>query len=140
MSVGQKPGLLLSGYEAGFDRRPKVGTSVAVPSAARPTKASAIPQELYIRRLGLRRGTRGKRGKGATGPIRGRLGTYIVPKVGIFQRAGAGPSKLLYAFAAPFRVSARLGWHRAARATVDRFFAPELRRQIYETLRFNRGR
>lgn len=145
VSVGQKPGLFLAGYEAGFERKAKAGGKVAVPVTARPSKTAPIPQELYVRRLGLTRSGkgRGKRKGGASmgGSIRGRVRSYMIKGIGIFQQQpGPAPATLLYAFKAPFQVSARLGWHRAARATVDRFFAPELRRQIYETLRFNRGR
>lgn len=140
VSVAQRPGLFLAGYEAGFERRPKVGSRVAVPAGARPTKAATIPAEIYVRRLGLRRGGAGKRKAGSKGPLRGRLGTYLVPGAGIFQRLGAGPSRLLYALARPYRVDPRLRFLATARATIARFFKPELRRQVYETLRFKRGR
>lgn len=137
--IGQKEGLYLSGLETGFERRPRVGANVAVPVGARPTETAPIPESLYIRRLGLRRRS-SKRAGGRAGTIAGRYGTYLVPEVGIFQRTGSGPSRLLYALHDPFRVSPRLRWLSTSRAVVERFFVPELRRQIFETLRFQRLR
>lgn len=136
VSVRPRPGLLLPEYEAGFERKPRVGRHVAVPVEARATPRSDVAPELFIRRLGLRRV--GRKAGGVS--IRGRTGTYVVPEVGIFQRVSSFATRLLYAFSDPFRVPPKLGWIVRARGVVDRMFAAELRRQVYESLRFNRRR
>lgn len=139
--IGEKEGLFLSKLEKGFERAPVVGKNVAVPVEARPSERAPIPQELYVKRLGLRRRGR-SRGKKTPGPgsIRGRSGTYLIPEVGIFQRLGPGPSRLLYLLVDPFRVHARLNWIAVSKATIRRFFPGELRRQVVETIRFQRAR
>lgn len=138
--VGQKPGLLLSNYEAGFLRESRRGRKVAVPEAARPGKAEDVTPSLFIKSLALRkvRG-RGRRRKGTTGPapIKGLQRTYVTP-AGIFQRTGRGVSRLLYAFAKPFRVSPRLRFIETAKRAVARVWRPALEREIDATLRFRR--
>jgi hypothetical protein len=56
ISVGQKPGLLLSQYEAGGERKPMVGRRAAVPvygSAARPSFSQSVPTQFTFKGLGF---------------------------------------------------------------------------------------
>jgi len=104
--VGQKPRLLLSLFEAGGER-PKVGATQSVPvigNAARPTFASIIPPALRTKQLAF------KREFSKAGPARyaGKLGTYTVPDVGIFQRHPGAHSELLYGFVHDERIKPEL--------------------------------
>ncbi len=56
VSVGQKPGLLLSQYETGGERRPMVGRRAAVPvygNAARPTWQQSVPTAFTFKGMGF---------------------------------------------------------------------------------------
>lgn len=147
ISVGQKKGLLLPGFEKGGPRRPFVGTrAVAVPVAARPSQTANVPESLYISRLGLRKQKSVGRLRRSAGGIRGgrpglegRLGTYSIPGVGIFQRIG-GVVRMLYVFVRNVRIKPVLRFVETVRAISDRNFAKFMREEVRKALAFARGR
>lgn len=128
VAVDPRGRLLLAGFERGFERQPKVGKRVAVPTEARPSRASDIPAALFLKALALRRVGR---------VVRGAAGAYVAGHA-VFQRIGRGVSRQLYGLAAPFRVKPRLGFLRMAESVVRRQFTAELRHQIKSTLEFKR--
>jgi hypothetical protein len=127
VSVGEKPGLLLTTFERGGTRTSRTGQSVAVPltGGVRPTLKAEIPTDLYVRRLGIRRS--GKRAG------RGKAGTFLVPKLGILQRVGAAV-RVLYAFKRTVPIPRRLEFFKTAHAVAQRWFAQELAIRVRETL------
>lgn len=148
ISVGKPRRLLLSGFEEGALRTPFKGkASVAVPVDARPNKAASIPESLHISELGFKRPkattalTRRGRRRGTVGRVwEGLRGTYLIPGAGIFQRIGAGISRVLYVFARPFRLRRLLEFEETVRTTALRVFPEEVRRQVAAALAYNRGR
>jgi len=154
--VGEKPGLLLASYEAGFTRVPKRGSKVAVPAAARPEHGADIPAALWIRNLNLHRNRqsgvptgKSRASKGGLlvrehiqhdtagkGAVQGAQRTYTTP-AGIFQRMGRNTTRLLYGFARPYRVSERLRFITTGLRIVHAQFAAELRRQVQATLDYS---
>lgn len=141
--VGQKPRLLLAQLETGGERRPFKGSRVAVPipGGARPTQEASVPESLRFTKLRLRRMSpgKGKRRKGK-GPIVGEQGSFLIPKVGVFQRRGA-TTRLLYSLTKPtLRIPTRLRYLETARRVTGRQFPLLLQREINQTLAFNIGR
>lgn len=133
ISVGDKPRLLLSKFEAGGERGPFVGANVALPAigGARPSLDASVSSELFVKALGFHR-VGGRRGHG---PIEGALNTYIVPLVGIFQRMASGASRILYFFKRTWKIPRVLGFVDTARQVIDQHFAPELLRRINNAFR-----
>lgn len=133
VSVGERPRLLLSGFETGEERKPFVGRRVAVPVGARPTREASVPAELRIQALRLRRPTVGRRGprKAGPGPIarRGLLGAFQTAGA-VLQRVGKGSVRVLYVFVRPFRLPPVLGFRRRAQAVVRREFERNLLHEI----------
>lgn len=145
LQVGQKPRLLLAGFEQGAARPPFKGKSVAIPlvGGARPSKAASVPESLWVQRLALRRrssGSKKRPGHSGSAPIVGLLGTYIVPKVGILQHiAGQARGRLLYLFKRSMRLRPILGWMRTAIETAQRDFPAFLQREIADAIRHSMG-
>jgi hypothetical protein len=137
ISVGQKPRLQLSKFEAGGQRGPFVGRHVALPviGGARPSIAMSVDPALFVKALALRR-VGGRRGGG---PIEGALSTYLVPRVGIFQRLASGASRILYFFKDVWRIPRKLGFIETARAVADANFQDELLREVREALEHSGG-
>lgn len=108
--VGQKPRLLLGMFEAGGYHEPLPGrTALAVPvvGGARPSQQADVPEALWVKNLQLNR----RPGKtGGPGPIEGSNESYVVPRVGIFQRITAAMSRILYSFRPGVRVPRDLQW------------------------------
>lgn len=146
IAVGQKPRrLLLALFEKGGEREPFRGKSIAVPIEARPSKGASVPEELFVKRLGFKRqpatttDARRRRRKGAVRrSFVGLLGTYLVPKAGIFQRIGRGVSRALYVFARPFRLRPVLGFEETVREVADRNFARIAGEEVQKALEFRR--
>jgi hypothetical protein len=96
IGIDQKPRLLLGMFEQGGTKVSEHGKSVAVPitgGPARPTFRQSVPQPLYVTKLGIRR-RKVRRGKPQ---LKGKLGTFVIPQVGIFQYLNR-VTKLLYAY------------------------------------------
>lgn len=141
ISVGQKPNLLLAGYEAGEQRSPVKGkSSVAVPviGGARPSLASPVSPDLFIRKLSFKAG-RSSHGARA-GVLVGLRGTLILPRVGIFQRVGRGALKALYFFVKPFRLPANLQWVATAQSVAARRFAGHLTDEVRDAIAYAFGK
>ncbi len=99
IGIDKKKRVLLSQFERGGVKEPAKGATVAVPitgQAARPRFAEPVPQQFQFRQLRLRKA------KGKGGPrFRGKLGTFIIPGVGVFQRVAQGAKQkisIIYAF------------------------------------------
>ena len=145
IAVGQKSRLLLPLFEKGGEREPFRGKSIAVPVEARPSKAASVPEELFVKRLGFKRQpatTTEARRRRRKGSVRrsfvGLLGTYLVPKAGIFQRIGRAVSRVLYVFARPFRLRPLLGFEETVREVADRNFARIAGEEVQKALEFRR--
>jgi hypothetical protein len=145
ISVGQRPRLLLSVFEAGGEKEPVKGRRVAVPitgSPARPTFRQSVPREFQFTRLrfkksrprGTTRSGRPRRQRSTGGVLYGEDGTYLLPKVGVFQRTDKG-SELLYAFEESPELKARLNFVQRSRRVARRWFGEELQRQTIDALR-----
>lgn len=131
--------LLLPRFEAGATRSGAKGGGVAVPvvGGARPGQTQPVAEQLFIRRLQLRRPAAGrsrKRKAGGRGrPIReGLLGTFQIPGVGILQRTSAKVARLLYAFKPTVRLPARLGFYRTAKRVIQADFARNVQKYVNE--------
>jgi len=149
IAVGRFRRLLLPQFESGGLREPFKGKgSVAVPVEARATPEASVSPELYVQRLALKRPkaltveTRRSRRQGRLARVwEGRLGTYLVPKAGIFQRIAAGVSRVLYVFARPFQLRPRLKFVETVHAVAVRVFGDNLREEVRKSLEFHgRGR
>ena len=146
---------------------------VAVPitgSAARPSWASSVPQELTfagmhmvayragkrVRRAGQRKSRQGQSLYGTGGRFKiptqgqtqwkGKARTFILLdagpelKSGVFQRTGRGEIRMLYRFARPRELVRRLHWIDTARRTADQWFGEEMERQVIDAIQHDRGR
>jgi len=156
ISVGQKPRLLLSGFEAGDLRRPVKGKNVAVPitgGPARPSFGSSVPKPFTFAGLSLRRVTpRGQQKRkrrtqitlaahiSSRGTVqwKGAHRTFLLtqtrkaPKGGVFQRVGPGRDDIrtVYSFKPPSRLDRRLRFIQTGQEIAARFYAAELKRQV----------
>jgi hypothetical protein len=163
IAVGQKPRLLLSGFETGEERKPFRGKNVAVPitgGPARPTFGSTVPDPFTFRGLNLRRVTsRGqqkhkRRTKVKLGAHVTRSGkvqwkgahrtfllpeTVKAPKGGVFQRVGPGRDdiRMVYSFAQPRRLDRRLRFIETGEAIARRVYAAALKHEVDKALAYN---
>ena len=113
-----KKNVFLGLLETGGEKEPVAGKHVAVPitgEAARPSMSQLVPDSLRFLALKLRR-------KGLV--YEGRQGTYLVPGVGIFQRAaGQKVAALIYTLKyARVPIRRKLHFFEIARDTFDRVF------------------
>lgn len=131
--------LLLPRFEQGGVRGGVKGGGVAIPvvGGARPSQQQLIPEQLFIKRLQLRRPARGRRRKGAVAPKgravrQGLLNTYQVPGVGIFQRKGPGVAegRLIYSFKPAVRLPKVLRFYNVARRVISSTFAREVQKEV----------
>lgn len=158
ISVGQKPRLLLSGFESGAPRPPFKGKHVAVPltgSPARPTASSSVPtsftfQGLRLIRAGKTRSGRSRRGRATsidfkshvTGrgalQFKGQQRTFLLtqtrvaPFGGVFQRVGPGRGdiRMIYSFRDVPALRPVLGFMRTMQETSRTMFPGALRGEI----------
>jgi len=149
IAVGRFRRLLLPLFERGGLREPFKGKeSVAVPVEARATKSASIPEELFVQRLAFRRPkattveTRRARSQRSRGKVwEGKLGSYLIPRMGIFQRVTAAVSRVLYVFARPFQIPpGRLKFVETVHGVARRVFPESLHRHVRETLEFHARR
>lgn len=112
-------------FEDGGVKRPR-GRALAVPVGIRRLKSGRVPDRFRPKALELAGG-------------RGRLGTYVVPGVGIFQRKRRGRyrrrGKLLYLFIQSARVRAALAFEERSVRTYDRHFDRFMARRWARALR-----
>lgn len=140
IAVGQKPRLLLSAFERGAERKPFTPSaqSVAEPvvgGPARPQFAAQVTPELRVGRLRFDRTKSGRRRAGVT-----KTSTYLVPKVGIFQRIGKEASRIVYSFTRGKRLAPRLHFVETAEKESQRWFGEEMEREVVDAIAHARGR
>jgi hypothetical protein len=139
IAVGQKPRLLLSAFERGAERKPftPAARSVAEPvvgGPARPRFAQPVTPELRVRKLRFDRTKTGRRRAGVT-----RTKTYLVPKVGIFQRVGE-VTRAVYLFTRGKKLAPRLHFVETAEKEADKWFREEMEREIVNAIARAGGR
>jgi len=144
ISIGRKERLLLTELEtpASEKREPfTVGAKrVAVPMIDGMPRArfpQKLPKEMYFKALKLKRWPRGT-AKGARPPNfnelraggqviwRGRLRTYMIPSIGVFQRTSSTQSKPIYLFDDDVPIPKRLQFM----DIMDRYGSEELTEQM----------
>ena len=153
ISVGAKPRLLLAAFEEGENREGQKalrslgesGVAVPVIGGARRTKRSIVPEELWISKLKLKAHPRvGPRPpKGQDGPqprISGLLRTYLVRRVGIFQRFGKSATRLLWAFVPQVSKAKKFEFIKTAQKIADQRFVANLQDEVAKTLKFAFGK
>ena len=143
ISVGQRPKLLLSTFEAGGIKSPVVGTRgvVAVPvtgQAARPSFSRPVPKTLFLRALKIK----GKKTKSGKVQYKGAQRTFLLkhtakaPLGGVFQRIGPERDdvRMIYSFKSKPRLKSSLHFvktaERIAFVWMKREFADQLAREI----------
>lgn len=161
ISVGQRPRLLLSDFEAGGQRKPFKGKNVAVPitgGPARPSFRQSVPDAFTFRGLSLRRVTpRGQQKRRRrtqvkfqasvtrTGKVqwKGAHRTFLLtqtkkaPKGGVFQRVGPGRDdiRLVYSFQPSARLDRRLRFIETGQAIAHRVYAASLKGEVEAAFR-----
>jgi hypothetical protein len=130
IAVGQKPRLLLSAFERGAERKPFTpsATSVAEPvvgGPARPQFSKQVTPELRMGRLRFDRTKTGRRRAGVT-----KTSTYLVPKVGIFQRISKEAVRVVYLFTHGKKIKPRLHFVETAEKEAQKWFGEEMERAI----------
>ncbi|MDH4038444.1 MAG: hypothetical protein OEV86_13295 [Candidatus Krumholzibacteria bacterium] len=140
IAVGQKPRLLLSAFERGAERKPFTPSArqVAEPvggGPARPRFSAAVTPELRVGKLRFDRTKTGRRRVGVT-----RTKTYLVPKVGIFQRIGKATTRAVYLFTRGKKLVPRLHFVETAEKEADRWFREEMEREVVNAITRARGR
>ncbi len=140
IGVGDKPRLLLSAFERGAERKPSTqgARRVAEPvvgGPARPRFSQPVPPELRVKRLRFDRTKTGKRRVGVT-----QTKTYLVPRVGIFQRTGPDSSRLVYFFSRGKKLKPRLKFVATAKKESDRWFREEMEKEVVKAIAWSRGR
>jgi len=140
IAVGQKPRLLLSAFERGAERKPSTPAArrVAEPvigGPARPRFNQPVTPEFRLRRLRFDRTKTGRRRAGVT-----RTKTYLVPQVGIFQRTGLAPSRLVYFFSRGKRLKPRLHFVETAKKEADKWFREEMEKEVLNAIARAKGR
>lgn len=157
VAVGDRKRLLLERFETGGLREPFKGKRVAVPvtgGPARPDFKKSVPAAFMFTGLRLRR-TKG-RGKATrsvkfaqkAGQWKGEHRTFILertekhPEGGVYQRIGPGRDdiRMVYSFAPPMRLRARLRWMRTAKAVADQWFHEFFEREAAQAVAHARGR
>lgn len=139
ISVGQKPRLLLSAFVRGAERKPftPTATRVAEPvigGPARPQFSAQVTPELRLQRLRFDRTKTGRRRAGVT-----KTSTYLVPKVGIFQRIGKEATRAVYFFTRGKKLAPRLHFVETAEKEADRWFSEEMEREVLNAITHARG-
>lgn len=161
LEVRQPARLLLATFEEGGTRKPFTpgAKHVAVPILGRPARPSlktGVPPAFTFAGLKLsayrggKKLSRRRRGRTVAVGIHGEFGrvhlpeagskvlwkglqrTYLVPKVGVFQRIGTGrvDTRLIWAFRQPFGIDQRLRFRSTVRDVVNLHGAAELQREV----------
>ena len=139
IAVGQKPRLLLSAFERGFEREPftpgaKTVAEPVVGGPARPQFGEQVPPELLMRRLRFDRTKTGRRRAGVTNTK-----TYLIPKVGIFQRISKDATRIVYFFSRGQKIKPRLEFVATAQQEGQKWFGEEMERQVIEAIAHAKG-
>jgi hypothetical protein len=140
IAVGQKARLLLSAFERGAERKPftPAARSVAEPvvgGPARPRFAQPVAPDLRVGKLRFDRTKTGRRRAGVT-----RTKTYLVPKVGIFQRIGPAATRAVYLFTRGKKLAPRLHFVETAEKEADKWIREEMEREVVNAIARARGR
>jgi len=140
IAVGQKPRLLLSAFERGAERKPftPAARRVAEPvvgGPARPQFIAQVTPELRVGKLRFDRTKTGRRRAGVT-----RTKSYLVPKVGIFQRIGKATTRAVYLFTRGKKIAPRLHFIETAEKEADKWFREEMEREVVNAIARARGR
>jgi hypothetical protein len=140
IAVGQKPRLLLSAFERGFEREPFTpgATKIAEPVVGGPARSrftAPVTPELRMSRLHFDRTKRGKRRAGVT-----RTKTYLVPTIGIFRRIAKDATRAVYLFTRGKRIKPRLHFVETAEREAQKWFGEEMERGVIEAIAHARGR
>ncbi len=140
IAVGQKPRLLLSAFERGAERKPftPTATRVAEPvvgGPARPQFSAQVTPELRVQRLRFDRTKTGRCRAGVT-----KTNTYLVPKVGIFQRIGKEATRAVHFFTRGKKLAPRLHFVETAEKEADRWFAEEMEREVVNAIARAQGK
>jgi hypothetical protein len=115
---------LLGLFEDGQEKQPAVGRNIAIPltgEAARPDFAARVPDRMRVNRLQFVQSNRTD--KAGQKIWIGRLGTYLLPGIGIFQRIGTGVSQLIYTFKSRAPIKPVLKLHEIAEQVFTGTFA-----------------
>ncbi len=139
VAVGQKPRLLLSAFERGFEREPFTpgAQRVAEPvvgGPARPEFPEQVAPDLLMRKLRFDRTKRGRRRAGVT-----KTKTYLVPEVGIFQRVSKEATRIVYFFSRGKKIKPRLEFVVTAEKEGKKWFAEEMEREVLNAIARARG-
>jgi hypothetical protein len=140
IAVGRKPRLLLSAFERGAERKPFTPSarSVAEPvvgGPARPRFSAQVTPELRVGRLRFDRTKAGRRRAGVT-----KTNTYLVPKVGIFQRVSKQATRIVYFFSRGKKLEPRLHFVETAEKEARQWFGEEMEREVVNAIARARGR
>jgi hypothetical protein len=140
IAVGQKPRLLLSAFERGTERKPftPAAQRVAEPvvgGPARPRFSQPVTPELRIGKLRFDRTKTGRRRAAVT-----RTKTYLVPKVGVFQRIAKVTTRAVYLFTKGKKLAPRLHFVETAEKEANKWFREEMEREVVNAIARARGR
>lgn len=135
VAIGQKPKLLLSGYEDGAKREPFKGKVIAQPvvgNSARKSFRDPVLQQFTFRAMALK----AKTVKGEKKYV-GRDGIFTVQGMGVFRRFGSGRRdvELLYHYATDQKLPKKLGWRQAAQAVADKWLDENISRAFLRSLK-----
>jgi len=120
---GLKRADILAKFERGGQKTARQAPMLSVPIEARRAKSGIITRANRPEALGFPKGRRSTRQKG-------RKRTYLVPRVGIFQRVGKGKrarSRLLYHFERSVPIPKTLGFVATVKKTVAQRFGHNFR-------------
>jgi hypothetical protein len=140
IAVGQKPRLLLPAFERGAERKPftPAARSVAEPVVGGPARlrfSAQVTPELRVGKLRFDRTKTGRRRAAVT-----RTRTYLVPKVGIFQRIAKETTRAVYLFTRGKKLAPRLHFVETAEKEADKWFREEMEREVVNAIARARGR
>lgn len=135
LAVGQKQRFLMSFFEHGGER-PKKGKTQSVPiigGPARPSFAQPIPEQWRTKQLGFRR----RKGSNGKALFVGKLGTYTVPDVGIFERPGPrAESHIVYSFVQDEQLPPDLEFEQNIRRIADRWFVQFMEQDLNKAIAY----
>lgn len=129
VAVGQRPKLLLGGFEDGAKREPAKGSVIAQPvvgGPARPTFAQPVQKAFTFQGIALK----AVRAKGAQGgkQYKGRQSTFTIAGVGVFQRIGRERDaiKMVYRYDKEQTLPAKLNWMKTAQDVANRWLSESI--------------
>lgn len=127
VAVGQRPKLLLAGYESGDKRPPMRGSVIAQPvvgGPARPTFQQPIAKAFTFQGMALK----AVRNTGTKQYV-GRHNTFTIAGRGVFQRIGAGKDaiKMVYRYDKSQKLPAKLHWMKTAQDVANKWLDESIR-------------